>query len=52
MGEWFEFILYLVVLGLAFYIVHNIFSKNTKDFHFSVDQNGMKIDSTFYEDKY
>lgn len=44
-----EFILNLVVLGLGYYLVHSIFSKNTKDFHCSVDQNGLEVNSTFYE---
>lgn len=29
---------------------HLIFSKNTKDFHCSIDQNGFEVDSTFYEE--
>ena len=45
-----NFVLKLVVLGLGFYLVHSIFSKNTKEFHCSVDQNGFKFDSTFYEE--
>lgn len=52
MGEWFDFILCLVALGLAFYVVHNIFSKNTKEFHCSIKPDELKFDSTFYEDKY
>lgn len=43
------YILKFVMLGLGYYLVHNIFSKNTKDFHCSVDQNGLRIDSSFYE---
>ena len=46
----FDFILKLVVLGLGYYLVHNIFSKNTKEFHCSADQSGLKIDSAFYEE--
>ena len=45
-----DLILKLAVLGGLVYLVHNIFSKNTKDFHCSVDQNGLKVDSTFYEE--
>ena len=45
-----DFILKLVGLGFAYYLVHNIFAKNTKEFHCTVDQNGMKFDSTFYEE--
>lgn len=44
-----DFILNFGVLGLGYYLVHNIFSKNTKDFHCNVDQNGIEINSTFYE---
>ena len=46
-----NFILKIVVLGLGYYLVHSIFSKNTKDFHCSIDQNGFKVDSTFYEEQ-
>lgn len=45
-----EFILKFAILGLGYYLVHNIFSKNTKDFHCSVGQNGLNIDSSFYEE--
>lgn len=44
-----NFVLKIVMLGLGYYLVHSIFSENTKDFHCSVDQNGLKVDSTFYE---
>lgn len=43
------FILKLVMLGLGYYLVHNVFAKNTKEFHCSVDQNGFKFYSTFYK---
>lgn len=46
-----EFILNLVVLGLGYYLVHSIFSKNTKDFHCSVDQNRLNFDSLFYKEQ-
>lgn len=49
MGELFEFILSLVKLGFGFYIVYNIFSKNTKEFHCNIDENGFELDSEFYE---
>lgn len=49
MGEWFDFILNLVKLGFGFYIVYNIFSKNTKEFHCTVDKNGFELGSEFYE---
>lgn len=44
-----NFVLKFEILGLGYYLVYNIFSKQTKDFHCSVDQNGVKIDSSFYE---
>ena len=44
-----NFILNFGVLGLGYYLVHSIFSKNTKDFNCSVDQNGFEINSIFYE---
>ena len=44
-----NFVLKLVALGLIGYLVHSIFSKNTKEFHCSVDQNGFEFNSTFYE---
>ena len=44
-----NFILKIIVLGIICYLVHNIFSKNTKNFYFIVDQNGIKIGSTFYK---
>lgn len=47
----FDFILKLVLLGLGYYLVNRIYSKNTKEFHLSVDQTGMKIDSEFYENQ-
>jgi hypothetical protein len=45
-----EFIVKLVEIGLGYYLVHNVFSKRTKDFHASVDQNGVKVDSSFYKE--
>lgn len=45
-----DFILKLAVIGLGYYLVHNVFDKSTKEFHCSVDQNGVEIDSTFYEE--
>ena len=45
-----DFILKLVELGLCFYVVRKAFSKKTKNFHFSVNHNGVDIDSTFYEE--
>lgn len=50
MGEILEFILDLVKFGFGFYLVHNIFSKNTKEFHCTVDENGFELGSEFYED--
>lgn len=44
-----NFMLKFAILRLGYYLVHNIFSENTKDFHCSVDQNGLEIDSSFYE---
>ena len=44
------FILKIVVLGLVYYLVHNIFSKKTKDFHVYIDQNGLRIDSSYYDE--
>ena len=37
-------------LGLGFYLVHKMFSKKTKNFHFSADQSRIEIDSSFYEE--
>ena len=45
-----SYALKFVGLGVICYLVHNIFSKNTKDFDCSIDQNGIKIRSTFYEE--
>ena len=45
-----DFILKLVGLGLCFYVVNKVFSKKTKNFHLSVDHDGVDIDSTFYEE--
>ena len=43
-------ILVLVVLGVVCYLTHNIFSKNTKEFHVTIGQNGIEIQSTFYKE--
>lgn len=45
-----DFILKLVELGLGFYLIHKIFSKKNKDIHFSADQNGVKVDGSFYKE--
>ena len=45
-----NFILKLVGLGLGYYVVYNISSKKAKDFHMTVNHNGLEIDSTFYEE--
>lgn len=42
-------ILIFVVLGVVCYLTHNIFSKNTKEFHITIGQNGIEIHSTFYK---
>ena len=38
-----------VVLGVVCYLTRNIFSKNTKEFHITIGQNGIEIHSTFYK---
>lgn len=45
-----SYALKFVGLGVVCYLVHNIFSKNTKDFDCSIDQNGIKIRNTFYKE--
>lgn len=45
-----NFILKFVVIGLGYYLVHSMFSKRMKNFHLSVDQNGIRIESSFYKD--
>lgn len=44
-----NFILKLGLLGLGYYLVHSVFAKNTKEVHFSVDQNGIKFFSKFFK---
>ena len=41
-----------VELGIAYYLIHSLFSKKTKKVHLSIDQNGIEVDSTFYEDQH
>lgn len=43
------FVLKLVSLGLGFYTVRKIFNRHTKEFHFTIGHDGLKIDSTFYK---
>lgn len=43
------FFVVLVALEVVCYLSHNIFSKNTKDFHITIGQNGIEIHSTFYK---
>ena len=44
------FILRLVLLGLGYYLVYKIHSKKTKSFHMTVNQNGLEVKSSYYED--
>lgn len=45
-----NFILKFVVLGLCFYVVYKAFSKKTKNFHISINHNGVEVDSTYYKE--
>jgi hypothetical protein len=45
-----NYIMKFVLFGLVHYLVHSIFSKKTKNFRLSVDWNGLKIESSFYEE--
>ena len=42
-------ILIFIELGEVCYMTHNILSKNTKEFHVTIGQNGIEIHSTFYK---
>lgn len=37
------------VLGFGFHLVNKVFSKKTKEIHFSIDQNGVEFDSSFFK---
>ncbi len=45
-----DFVLKLVVLGLVFYVVNRVFSKKTKNFHMTINHNGLEVDSSFYKE--
>ena len=45
-----NYIMKFVLFGLGYFLVHSIFSKKTKNFRLSVDQNGLEIESSFYEE--
>lgn len=47
-----NYIMKFVLFGLGYYLVHSIFSKKTKNFRLSVDQNGLEIESSFYEEQF
>lgn len=44
------FILKFILLGLGYYLVHSVFSKKPKDFHFSADQDRIEVGGSFYKE--
>jgi hypothetical protein len=45
-----DFVLKLVILGFVIILVCITFSKDIKDFHITIDQNGIEINSAYYKE--
>ena len=45
-----DFVLKLVMLGFVIILVYITFSKDIKDFHITIDQNGIEINSAYYKE--
>nr|DAZ34954.1 MAG TPA: hypothetical protein [Caudoviricetes sp.] len=45
-----DFFLKLVMLGFVIILVCITFSKDIKDFHITINQNGIEINSAYYKE--